>query len=37
LEELNAMGRRGKEWLIQNRQWERLAEEYLRIMNELVY
>jgi glycosyltransferase involved in cell wall biosynthesis len=37
LDELNAMGRRGKEWLIQNRQWERLAEEYLRIMNELVY
>lgn len=36
-EELNAMGRRGREWLIQNRQWNTLADEYLKIMNELVY
>jgi glycosyltransferase involved in cell wall biosynthesis len=35
-EELEAMGRRGKEWIIQNRQWETLADQYLTIMKGLV-
>lgn len=36
-EELEAMGKRGKEWLIQNRQWKTIAEKYLFILKELVY
>lgn len=36
-EELEAMGERGKQWLIQNRQWKTLADDYLSIINNLVY
>lgn len=36
-EELEAMGRRGRDWLIQNRQWETLANNYLSIIKKLVY
>jgi glycosyltransferase involved in cell wall biosynthesis len=35
--ELEAMGARGKEWLIKNRQWETLADNYLTIINKLIY
>lgn len=35
-EELEAMGKRGREWLIKNRQWETLADNYLAIMDKLV-
>ena len=34
--ELEAMGRRGKEWLIENRQWKVLAENYLSVIEDLV-
>jgi hypothetical protein len=36
-EELETMGKRGREWLIQNRQWETIADNYLSIMNKLAY
>lgn len=36
-EELKAMGARGREWLIQNRQWETIANNYLSVMDALVY
>jgi glycosyltransferase involved in cell wall biosynthesis len=36
-DELEAMGKRGREWLIQNRQWETIADNYLSIMKKLVY
>jgi len=35
-EELKKMGQRGREWLIQNRQWETLADNYLAIMKKLI-
>lgn len=35
--ELEAMGERGREWLIENRQWGTIADNYLSIMNDLVY
>ncbi|HEY9168502.1 MAG TPA: glycosyltransferase family 4 protein [Lutibacter sp.] len=35
-EELEAMGERGKQWLIQNRQWEKLADDYLSLIHNLV-
>lgn len=34
-EELESMGERGKQWLIKNRQWDTLADDYLSIMKEL--
>jgi len=34
--ELVAMGQRGKEWLIENRQWKTLADNYLSIIEKLV-
>lgn len=33
--ELNSMGARGREWIISNRQYEKLASEYLEIINNL--
>ncbi len=36
-EELEAMGKRGREWLIETRQWETLANNYISILNKLVY
>jgi glycosyltransferase involved in cell wall biosynthesis len=36
-EELEAMGKRGRDWLIQNRQWNTLADNYLSIIEKLVY
>jgi glycosyltransferase involved in cell wall biosynthesis len=34
--EINAMGERGKQWLIQNRQWNTIADNYLSIIDKLV-
>lgn len=34
--ELQSIGQRGKEWIIKNRQWESLADDYLAIMQEVV-
>ena len=34
--DLEAMGERGKKWLIDNRQWNILADNYLSIIDELV-
>jgi len=34
--DLVAMGERGKKWLIENRQWNILADNYLSIIDELV-
>ena len=36
-EELQAMGKRGRQWLIENRQWETLANDYISIFNKLSY
>lgn len=36
-EELEEMGQRGRDWLIQNRQWNTLADNYLSIINKLVH
>jgi len=35
--ELEAMGTRGREWLIENRQWETLANNYISILNKLAF
>ncbi len=35
--ELEEMGQRGKDWLIQNRQWNTLADNYLSILDKLVH
>jgi glycosyltransferase involved in cell wall biosynthesis len=37
VEQLEAMGTRGRNWLIQNRQWDNLADNYLSIMERLVH
>ena len=34
-EMLTEMGERGRKWIIENRQWETLASEYLKILNSL--
>lgn len=31
-EELNAMGMRGKQWIIQNRNWDKIATDYLNLI-----
>jgi glycosyltransferase involved in cell wall biosynthesis len=36
-EQLEAMGMRGRDWLIENRQWDSLADNYLSIMEKLVH
>lgn len=33
--ELSEIGERGRKWIIENRQWETLANEYLKVMNTL--
>jgi len=35
-EELETMGERGKQWLIDNRQWKSLADDYLSLMDNLI-
>ena len=35
--ELEAMGARGKKWLIESRQWKTLADNYLATMEKLIY
>ena len=35
-EELEVMGEMGKQWLIQNRQWTTVADDYLSIMDDLL-
>jgi glycosyltransferase involved in cell wall biosynthesis len=34
--ELTIMGEKGKAWLIENRQWPRLADDYFKIIEELI-
>lgn len=33
--QLDEMGSNGKSWLIKNRKWEVVAEQYLALMNQI--
>lgn len=32
-DELNIMGKRGRDWILANRKYSKLADDYLKILN----